>query len=138
MTTRDSVSSPTQILRQVFFHLDCRLKGHWVQVSKKFREQLDAIALHDPGIFDAGFVIREAFLRREAGQADGQIWTNFFAKITAGTSEFLIFFGCNPPVFPYDEYLISTNAEIVWPSRYIQKVPSGESGICIFMLPHPP
>jgi hypothetical protein len=45
MPTRDRVSSPAQILRQIHFHLDGRFKRHWVQVLVQFWQKAEAVTL---------------------------------------------------------------------------------------------
>src|SRR5437762_13072008 len=67
MSTCDRVPDPAQILRQVLFHLHRRLERHRVQVLVEFRQEAEAVTLHQRGILDPCLVIGEAFLRRQAG-----------------------------------------------------------------------
>ena len=69
MPAHDRVPGPAQILRQIHFHLHRRLEWHRVQVRVEFRQQPDAVTLHNPRIFDSRFVILKAFLRRQSRHA---------------------------------------------------------------------
>ena len=39
MPARDRVTSPAQVLRQIYFHLGCGLIGHRVHVRVQFRQE---------------------------------------------------------------------------------------------------
>ena len=69
MPARDRVPGPAQILRQIDFHLHCRLERHRVQVRVEFRQQPDTVTLHNPRILDSRFVVLKAFLRRQSRHA---------------------------------------------------------------------
>jgi hypothetical protein len=63
MPTRDRVSGPPQILRQIALHLRRRLERHRVQMAVQFREKPDAIPLYHRRRFVASFMVGQSFLR---------------------------------------------------------------------------
>jgi hypothetical protein len=63
MPARHCVSSPTQILRQIRFHLSCRLEWHRVEVLVQFWQEADAVSFDYGCCLDAGFVLGEVFCR---------------------------------------------------------------------------
>jgi hypothetical protein len=66
MPSRDRISSPAQILRQILLHLDGRLEGHRVQMLKQLRQKAEAVAFDHRGCLDSRLMVGEAFFWGQA------------------------------------------------------------------------
>ena len=70
MPAQHRVPRAPQVFRQIPLHLRSGVIGHRIQMFIKFRQQPHSMAFDERRTFDPLFVIRETFLRREAGQPD--------------------------------------------------------------------
>src|SRR6476619_2738506 len=70
VSAEDLEAALAEAVGQRHLHPDGLLVGHRVEVFVEAGNEAHAAALHDAGRLDAGLVIGEAFLRREARHAD--------------------------------------------------------------------